>query len=207
VNRQILREAEGWPGIGGWHSSFDPAHTAQDSPALWRAEAASCVVTLDRAPDSPFGTAPILPDQWTAERLEEGGRHLVIDMSGVRHRLWLRSLGPDMVILLPIAADPVRVAAADAARRFLAGRPVSHVDALHPTAFQRARLALLLDVLDADLEGASNRMIGTGLVYPWLSGVSLNAWKASSERRRTQRLIVEARAMMETGYRRLLRGN
>jgi hypothetical protein len=201
---------EGRPGDGVWPFSFDPDRTALDRPALWRADLAAPVVALDRAPPGTAGARAFAGHPAiVADREDETGRHLVIDAPGFRHRLWLRASGPDvpLVILLAPSREPVGAAAADAARRLLSGLLLAGgPPATHPTRFQRQRLTLLLHILDADLAGASNREIGTRLVYPWLGGISAEAWKASSERRRTQRLIAEARTMMRGGYRRLLAG-
>jgi hypothetical protein len=63
---------------------------------------------------------------------------------------------------------------------------------------------MLLAVFDADAAGASNREVGTDLLYPRLRGIDAQAWKASSERRHIQRLIAEAAELVSGGYRRLL---
>lgn len=143
----------------------------------------------------------------SADREEAGERHVVVDTPGCRHRLWLRTSDAalPLAILLAPATGALQFAAVDAARCLVAGLPTPAASALHPTRFQRQRLGLLLDILDADLGGASNREIGTRLIYSRLAGMPADAWKASNERRRTQRLIGEARAMTRDGYRRLLR--
>ncbi len=203
-------EREGWPGIGVWPSSFDPDLTASDAPALWRADAAASVVALDRAPPGFAGVCALAGIGVPAACGEDAaGRHLVYETITARHRLWLRTPDDDapLVILLKLTADPIAADAADAARRFLSGAPLAAGSAaLHPSRFQRQRLALLLRVLDADLAGASNRQIGSGILYPWLAELPADSWKSSSERRRTQRLIAEARHMMRAGYRDLLAG-
>lgn len=82
---------------------------------------------------------------------------------------------------------------------------------LAPTRFQQRRLTLLLEILDRlDTERkppATVRAVATELVYRNMGHQSAAAWKASSQRRQTQRLIAEARAMMLGGYRALLMGN
>jgi len=201
---------EGWPGDGAWPFPFDPDRTALDRPALWRADLAAPVVALDRAPPGIAGARTFAGHAAiTADHRDESGRHLVIDTPGFRHRLWLRAPDPDvpLVILLAPSSDAIGAAAADAARRLLADLPLPAGPlATHPTRFQRRRLILLLSILDADLAGSSNREIGTRLIYPWLAGMSADTWKGSSERRRTQRLIAEARNTMRGGYRGLLAG-
>lgn len=74
------------------------------------------------------------------------------------------------------------------------------------TPFQRSRLTLLLNIADRLAAGDSKREIARSLVYPGLDPGPSAAWKASAERRRTQRLCDEARAMVAAGYRLLLRG-
>ena len=109
-----------------------------------------------------------------------------------------------LVVLLPTEDLPSRVAAAERARRLLAGLPPDSHPAHWPSPFQRQRLCLLLRVLDAAQSGTGTRGIGTRILYPWLEGLDAQAWKAASERRRTQRLVAEARHMMRRGYRELL---
>ncbi|WP_229736885.1 DNA -binding domain-containing protein [Blastomonas aquatica] len=81
---------------------------------------------------------------------------------------------------------------------------------LHPTEFQRQRLQLLCDVLDLVVVPASRPLTSHQLalqrIYPGMTVARGAEWKSSSHRRRTQRLISEARAMMNGGYRALLAG-
>jgi hypothetical protein len=113
-----------------------------------------------------------------------------------------------MAVLLPLDEDfELRLSAA--ARLFRRLRGVSSgppPPRLGVTTFQRSRLALLLNVFDRLGGGASKREIASGLIYPGLDPGSAAEWKASAERRRTQRLCDEARAMVAAGYRRLLGG-
>lgn len=74
------------------------------------------------------------------------------------------------------------------------------------TPFQRSRLALLLNILDRLASGGSKREIARDVIYPGFDPASAAEWKASAERRRTQRLCDEAKAMVATGYRRLVGG-
>lgn len=68
---------------------------------------------------------------------------------------------------------------------------------------------MLLDILDAagtrDGAALTTYEIARRHVYARLQVGRGSEWKSSSQRRRTQRLIDEARALMEGGYRRLLR--
>lgn len=69
---------------------------------------------------------------------------------------------------------------------------------------------MLLDILDAQLvpdeARPSTHEIAGRLIYPRLAIGRGAEWKASSERRRTQRLIDEALGLMNGGYRTLLQG-
>ena len=136
---------------------------------------------------------------------DAGQCHVVIDADGMRQRLWLHDCEPGMTlsIALPMVGEAPLLAAASARHYLSTGRATAN-PALQPTEFQRQRLALLLAIFDAAQAGASNRAIGTGIVYPRLAGLSAQAWKASSERRHTQRLIAEAEAMVSGGFRSLL---
>jgi hypothetical protein len=125
------------------------------------------------------------------------------------HRVWLRT-APDtpLAVIIPLDDDfELRLgAAARLVRRLrgVAGGPLPPRLAVTP--FQRLRLTLLLNIFDRIGGGASKREIARDLVYPGLDPGSAAEWKASAERRRTQRLCDEAKAMVAAGYRRLLGG-
>ena len=192
-------------GLAGY---FDPDRPVRAAPAIWELEVASQVVPLARTRTPLAGAAALPRVAPTAEFLAAGRCHFVIDHDGIRHRLEVDP-GWDaapLVILLPPHADALRVAACDAARRLFARLGAREVaEALRPSALQRRRLFLLLQVLDASLAGASLREIGTVIVYPWMAGTGALAWRSSSERRRVQRLIAGARRLADRGYRDLLR--
>jgi len=196
------QEAHRW----GLVRLFDPDRTVRADPAIWRADCASQVVTLVAAPSRFVGAAPLPGVAATADLGVAGRRHLVFDIAGVRHRFQL----PDtdrgaLAILLPPLGNTLGAAACDAARRMFAGLSMAEpVRVLRPSALQRQRLAMLLRILDAALGGATNREIGTGIVYPWLAGTDAVAWKAMSERRRVQRLVDEAHGLAASAYRGLL---
>ncbi len=195
--------ARGW----GLRALFDPARAVRAAPAIWRASMASQIVSLAPAPQ--LAGAAALPDtRPVAEICDAGARDIVMDRGGMRHRLRLLTADrhAPLAILLPPLGDPLRAAACDAARRMLAGLALGEpAAALRPSALQRQRLALLLRVLDAWDNGASNREIGVGIVYPWLAGTDATAWKSTGERRRVQRLLAEARHLADTDYRDLLK--
>lgn len=204
-HRRATRK-EGPPSAGGCAFSFDPDQNPLDAPALWHAEAASGVVTLDRAPAVFRDALPLRLDlAAVSDRSDGDGRHLVIDSGACRLRLWLRDVvpGTPLMVLLPLTASPQRAAAADAARLLFVGAlPTAPAARVSP--FQRQRLITLLRVLDGAQSGLTSREIGTRILYPRLDGIDAQAWKASSERRHVQRLVAEARHLMTVGYRQLL---
>ncbi|WP_348638147.1 DUF2285 domain-containing protein [Blastomonas fulva] len=79
-----------------------------------------------------------------------------------------------------------------------------------PTEFQHQRLQLLCDILDlvavSGAESLSTHELAFRRIYPGMTIGRGAEWKSSSHRRRTQRLIAEARALMNGGYRALLAG-
>ena len=186
---------------------FDPALRVRRAPAIWSVGAASQVVTLAPVPGDFIGAAHVAIAGAAAELTQAGAHHVVLDCRGVRHRLVLpeRYRSALLAILLPPRGDALRTAACDAARRMFAGlAPSEAAAALKPSRLQHQRLALLLRVLDAAVAGATNREIGTRIVYPWIAGSDAAAWKATGERRRVQRLLAEARHLADQGYRSLL---
>lgn len=187
-----------------------------DAPALWPASLSPSTIILDAAPAgfadiraADLSTWPIL----LADHALSDGRHLVLGDIDGPHHVWLRDTLPGQ----PLAYMIVRDAAIDARRlaawrldRRLAGAPPSRRHhPFRPTPFQRHRLNLLLDILDllqAPTGRPTSHMVAERLVYPRLSIGRGMEWKSSPERRRTQRLIGEAIALMTGGYRGLLRG-
>lgn len=127
------------------------------------------------------------------------GRHIVLADTGGPHHIWLREICPGK----PLAYVVPRGAAANARNvatwrldRRLSGLPPGACPCgFIPTAFQAQRFALLLAILDAIQNAQKDRptthQIASTLLYPRLSLARGAAWKASSERRRTQRLIDE----------------
>ncbi|WP_066798549.1 DNA -binding domain-containing protein [Sphingomonas soli] len=204
AGHEALAEARRW----GLIRLFDPDRAVRAAPAIWRADCASQIVPLVAAPARFSGAAPLPGISATAEFAVAGMRHLVFDIAGTRHRFEVREADRGaLAILLPPLGNALATAACDAARRMLAGlRMAETVRVMRPSALQRQRLALLLRVLDASLGGATNRAIGTQIVYPWLAGTDAIAWKATSERRRVQRLVDEAHGLAASAYRDMLIG-
>jgi len=186
---------------------FDPELAVHDAPAFWAPDHAAQLVILRAADRDVPCAAPLPAIVPTRARMSGGAHDLVLDHDGMRHRFRILSddLRAPLVIQLAPVSSALRAASADAARRLIAGIGTAPAGSLmRPSALQHRRLSLLLGVLDMALAGATTREIGASLVYPWLPAMRAEAWKSTSERRRIQRLIGEARALMDGGYRGLL---
>jgi hypothetical protein len=166
---------------------------------------------VDAAPPDYAG-APLDADALGAVRVARDGpdgRHLVLADPEGDQRLWLRakdSHAPAVVLPLDESFELRLGAALRLLRRMRGEAAAPQLPHLAPTRFQRLRLTLLVNIFDRLAAGHSKREIARALIYPGLDHGPAAAWKASSERRRTLRLCDEAKAMVDAGYRLLLRG-
>ena len=135
---------------------------------------------------------------------------MVITVAASTHRLWLRETRPGVSLAVTVPVDRcfgLRIAAITRFERRLRGLACDRPPQYYlPTAFQRGRLFLLLNLLDAEMAGASRREMASVLLYRNGASMGRAEWKGSSQRRRTHRMIDEARHMMARGYRDLLLG-
>lgn len=198
---------------GGYPVPCTPDLPAEVAPALWAPELSAATVILAAAPsDYPHAHTfdPSALGTIAADQKLSNGRHLVVADGGVMHRIWLVDPTPNRALAVLIPADDryrLRTAVAARLMRRLDGGAASDLPhGLRPTSFQRHRLALLINLLDAKLAGAAPRDIAMQLVYPRMTDLRATAWKDSPERRRTRLLIKEALALMRGGYRDLLAG-
>ena len=100
----------------------------------------------------------------------------------------------------------LRIAALIRFERHLAGRPSGPLPkGWRITPRHLRRLALMLRALDGHLAHASYREIADALFGS--KAVARYAWKTSSIRGQTIRLVKDAVRTMKGGYRRLLRGD
>ncbi len=175
----------------------------------------SATVILDAAPDAFASNPSVDVSAWPdiiADKALSDGRHIIVADTDGSHHIWLRSTANALAYVL-VRDDrlDLRLAAIRRFERKLAGTPQSRpIPGFQATAFQRRRLNLLLDILDAALDrergAATTHEIARRLIYPGMTIGRGSEWKSSSERRRTQRLIDEALGLMQGGYLRLLRG-
>ena len=125
------------------------------------------------------------------------------------HRIWLRGDPERAAFAAVIPLDRMAGTRLDAVRdldRSLRGVPSLQPGAW-PTCYQAQRFDLLLAILDLrDGTRVTSNEVASRLIYPRAAMGRGAAWKASPERRRTQRLIREAEALAAGGYRALLAG-
>ena len=137
------------------------------------------------------------------------GLHVVVEEPSGDHRVWLPAVreGQKLAALLPLDDDlQLRVRSLIRFQQRLAGRasgPPPRTWLL--TRRHRRRLILMIRALDGHLADASYREIAHALYGA--EAVARYAWKTSSIRGQTIRLVQDALRMMRGGYRRLLRGD
>jgi hypothetical protein len=139
-------------------------------------------------------------------RLASDGWHAVVQLSGTRHRLWLRELpaeGSSLAVELPLDADfDVRLQAAQRLWSAL-GKRVPGPPRPALSSQRRQRLTLAIRALDGRTEGNSYRVIAEVLFGK--DRIPERAWKTHDLRNRTIRLVQGGLALMRGGYRALLR--
>jgi hypothetical protein len=137
------------------------------------------------------------------------GDHIVVEDASGDHHLWFRDVraGQKLAALLPLDDDfRVRVLSLIRFQRRLTGRSSGPLPkAWQITRRHRQRLTLMIRALDAHLADASYREIAD--VLYGAEAVTRYAWKTSSVRGQTIRLVKDAIGMMRGGYRKLLRGD
>ena len=139
-------------------------------------------------------------------RLGLDGWHAVLYLHGVEHRIWLKEapiVASTYIIELPLDRDfEFR---ADAGRRLwrgLNGRPQGAP--LHAlSAHRRRRVALALRASDARMDGATYREIAEVLLPGYR--IPERDWGTHEVRNRIIRLVKTGFALMQGGYRSLLR--
>lgn len=142
-----------------------------------------------------------------AEHVEDGGRHVIIRRREGELRISLPAIRQQpLAVVIPIDDDfPMRAAAASRFWAQMHGRPPAAARALNGfTGQRRDRLILTVRALDGHLAAAPYREIAEALFG--VRRLEREAWKTSSLRDRTIRLVKSGVALMRDGYRKLLRG-
>lgn len=133
--------------------------------------------------------------------------HLILaDPDGDEHLCVCGSCQRPMAVMLPIEPDPLaRLASAERLCRRLSGLSAGP-PALRPPPFRREHLLTLLQVLDGNQAGASQRELAASLIHPKVRRYTNAEWIESKERKRIRRWLKEAVELRDGGYLRLLRG-
>lgn len=197
--------------VGGCRFAADPRLGADQAAVFWRPEVLPTVVLLQPAPET-FSAAWVFDvaqlGSITAEQAGPDARHLIIRNQDGDLRLLLHRRAQDrpLAIVLPLDDDlPIRARMAlQFWVRVKSRAPGRTEEPLALTRQQRDRLVLMLRALDGHLSDASYREIAEGLFGA--RRVQHQAWKTSSLRDRTIRLVRSSIAVMRAGYRKLLHG-
>ncbi|WP_420143987.1 DUF2285 domain-containing protein [Sphingobium sp.] len=192
------------PGRGAFAFPIDPSLPPETLPALWSPALTASIVIIDKGD----GLAPLaVTDRHLHRRRSHDGTHIVVRAGRQKLRFWLRSqpVLHDTAFHLPLdSLFDGRVNAVRQAQLWIARGDAEIPDDSRLSRFQAARLDLMLELLDAKASGAPLRTLAQ-IAYPALPPLTASEWKASSERRGTHRLIVEAERYRDGGYRELLR--
>jgi len=195
---------------GGSTFAFAPDDDVRRRPAIWNSRIAPCVITvegcdgIDTLPPLITGSRRIV-----ASNADRRGISLVADGERARHRVRLlantgRSGEPRFALHADQWVNERFAALAALLRQAIPVHPFL------PTPFRRERLVRMLAILDLlDLPSdkpATVRQIAQEVTFRGLPSLRAAEWKASSQRRHTQRLIAEAEAMRDRGYLKLLLG-
>jgi len=203
-----------WLTAGGCVFVHDPDRPAALEPVFWRPEVFPGTVIVAPAPQGYEARKPLaLPDilPFAADRQDGSEYHNILADPDGDHYLWR----PDdnhsrcLAVVLPLddTAD-LRLEAIGRFLRCLRGRSGGPLPTgLQLTPMRRARLIQLLHALDYRLTGAGPRVVAAALVDKDAATLPAIEWKSSAARRKANRLIRDAQALMNGGYRKLLRGD
>jgi hypothetical protein len=136
-------------------------------------------------------------------------QHCIVNDALEPHSLWLKGdrTALPMAALVPLDETVLlRLAGLVRLKRRLDGRPAGPLpSAWQVTARLRKRLLDMVRALDGHLEGATYREVALALYGA--EAIARFPWKTSSVRGQTIRLVADAVAMMDGGYRKLLRAS
>ena len=141
----------------------------------------------------------------------DDGRHLLIDDPDGRHRLWIVDGVPKHGSAFLLAFDDdfgARLHSLQRLQRRLAGKRAGPpLRSLQLSPRQRARLVLQLRALDGEQDGASRREIAAVLLDADARTIPAIEWKNAALRKKVNRIVASAIALMNGGYLMLLRGD
>jgi hypothetical protein len=185
---------------------------ANENPTIWRPELMPSTVVLVAPPEGFSEAHELSGDDLAPTRAsvhDTDGLHVVVEDPSGDHHVWLPEgrEGQKLAALLPLDDDfRLRVYSLIRFHQRLAGRASGPPPkAWLITRRHRRRLILMIRALDGHLADASYREIAHALYGA--EAVARYAWKTSSIRGQTIRLVQDALRMMRGGYRKLLRGD
>jgi hypothetical protein len=202
-----MKNGRVWPDDGACAFPCDPSQPPSRSPAIWDPDLAAGTAILETSDEAQDGLIPAGADI-VVDRELDAGRHLVVDVARVRHRVLLRrnpaSTTPAFSVpVLSGASLRLKATQSYAALLGLAASEKARAPYLL-TAYRQRRLIQLLALLDAQTAGLSLRQIAFAIVFPRNQPLVGAVWKGSGERRHAHRLLGEAQRMCRHGYRTLL---
>jgi hypothetical protein len=180
----------------------DPDVSAPNAEVFWRADVApGLVVPFDEDPEAVAGEARSWWPSGDSRRAEDGLHVRLPEGLQLQYRGRAKPGGPLLVVLSFDQDFGLRVRAVERLNRTVEGlaAPPSHI-----TAAQRERLAKSLLALDESLAGESYRAIASSVFGQGV--VEREAWRTSSVRATTIRLVQAGRELMRGGYLKILRG-
>ncbi|MCQ9155191.1 DUF2285 domain-containing protein [Acidomonas methanolica] len=198
---------------GGCGFAYDPDRSAVHEPVFWLPEHSPGTLILapargrwkSRRPFDPAAIGPIL-----AERADANGRELIVrDISGDVH-IWLTDEAAaehPMVVVPPDGAHRLRLDLASRFIRRLLGHPVGLLPPkLRLTDLQRRHYIQLLHTADLYEEGGEPRDVASRVLHSEQAALPAIEFKDTAARKRADRLIKDAVAMVSREYLKLLRG-
>jgi hypothetical protein len=180
---------------------------------MWRPEYSPSTVIVAAGP-SGFdvgysidfdGLSPVLMSIETRD-----GRHVLLNDPAGRHRLWFaggfRRRGS--AFLIPFDGDfSARLHSVQRLHRRLTGKKAGpQLRSQRLSVGQRTRLTFLLRVLDGEQDGVTRRELAAVLLDEDARDIPAVEWKNSPLRKRINRAVTAATALMNGGYLALLRG-
>lgn len=138
------------------------------------------------------------------------GRHVLLNDPAGRHRLWFVGgfRRRSRAFLIPFDGDfSARLHSVQRLHRRLTGKKAGPpLRSQRLSVGQRARFIFLLRVLDGEQEGVARRELAAILLDQDARDIPAIEWKNSSLRKRINRAVTAATALMNGGYLALLRG-
>lgn len=152
------------------------------------------------------GLSPVLMSVETRD-----GRHVLLNDPTGRHRLWFVGgfRRQSRAFLIPFDGDfNARLQNLQRLHRRLTGRPSGPLPRRQRlSARQSAHFTLLLRALDGEQEGMTRRELAAILLDKKARDIPAIEWKNSPLRKRINRAVAAATALMDGGYLALLRGD